>query len=140
MLDIGSAYLNAAMPKDDPSKLVYMRIQPNIATPLCKLDPTFTQFLARDGSLIVELDHALHRCIQSALLWHTELSYFLRTIRFLPNDTDACVYNRMVGTTQITIAVYVDELIITCINRNAPQRKEKLRLRTLSISKLIYIF
>ena len=40
-LDIGSAYLNAAMPKDDPSKLVFMRIQPDIATLIYKLDPQF---------------------------------------------------------------------------------------------------
>ena len=115
-LDIGSAYLNAPMPKDDPDKLVFMRIQPDIATLLCKLDPAFTQFLARDGSLVVELDQALYGCIQSALLWHTEISNFLGSLLFLSNDTDACVYNRVVETIQITIAVYVDDLIITCIN------------------------
>jgi hypothetical protein len=32
-LDIGSAYLNAKMPQDDPSKLVFMAITPIIAPP-----------------------------------------------------------------------------------------------------------
>lgn len=114
-LDIGSAYLNAAMPKDDPSKLVFMRISPDIAALIYKLDSHFAQFRAHDGSLVVELDQALYGCIQSALLWHTELSTFLRTLGFLPNDTDPCVYNRSVNNIQITIAVYVDDLIITCI-------------------------
>ena len=59
-LDIGSAYLNAAMPKDDPSKLVFIRIQLDIATLIYKLDSQFAQFRAHDESLVVELDQALY--------------------------------------------------------------------------------
>ena len=47
---------------------------------------------------------------------HTEISNFLGSLLFLPNDTDVCVYNRVVETIQITIALYVDDLIITCTN------------------------
>ena len=108
------ALMKAPQYRDDPSKLVFMRIQPDIATLIYKLDPQFAQFRAHDGSLVVELDQALYGCIQSALLWHTELSTFLRTLGLVPNDTDPCVYNRTVSNIQITVAVYVDDLIITC--------------------------
>ena len=39
------------MPKDNPSKLVFMRIQPDIATLIYKLDPQFAQFRAHDVSV-----------------------------------------------------------------------------------------
>jgi hypothetical protein len=38
-LDIGSAYLYARIPKDDPSKLVCMAIAPNIAEILIDIEP-----------------------------------------------------------------------------------------------------
>jgi Reverse transcriptase (RNA-dependent DNA polymerase) len=75
-LDIGSAYLNAKMPKDDPSKLVFI---------LTDIDPTYKKFLRPNGSIIVELDQALYGCIESAPLWYKELSTFLASIGFTPN-------------------------------------------------------
>jgi hypothetical protein len=36
----GSSYLNARMPKDDPTKLVHMAIAPIIATTLTDFDPS----------------------------------------------------------------------------------------------------
>ena len=47
-------------------------------------------------------------------LAHLRILRILRTLGFLPNDTDPCVYNRTVSNNQITVAVYVDDLIITC--------------------------
>lgn len=43
-LDESSAYLNAAMPKVDPLKAVHMRISPEIATLLVKLEPNMNQY------------------------------------------------------------------------------------------------
>ena len=48
------------MPEDDPDKLVFMRIQPDIATLPCKLDPTFSQFLYADASFGVHPDFKSH--------------------------------------------------------------------------------
>ena len=69
------ALMKAPQYRNDPSKLVFMRIQPDIATLIYKLDPQFAQFRAHDGSLVVELGQALYGCIQSALHWHT-LGFF----------------------------------------------------------------
>ncbi len=63
-LDIGSAYLNAKMPKDDQNKLVFMAIAPLIAGILTDIDPGFKKFSRPDGSIIVELDQGpvrMHR-------------------------------------------------------------------------------
>ena len=84
-LDIGSAYLNARMPKDDLNKLVFMAIAPTIADILIDIDPSYKAFLRPNGSIIVELDQALYGCIESAVLWYKELSTFLGSIGFEPN-------------------------------------------------------
>ena len=112
-LDIGSAYLNAKMPKDDPNKLVFMAIAPLIAGILTDIDPGFKKFSRPDGSIIVELDQALYGCIESALLWYKELSTFLGSIGFRPNPYEKCILNKEQSGTQTTIAVYVDDLLIT---------------------------
>jgi Reverse transcriptase (RNA-dependent DNA polymerase) len=112
-LDIGSAYLNAKMPKDDPSKLVFMAIAPLIASILTDIDPGFKKFSRPDGSIIVELDQALYGCIESALLWYKELSTFLGSTGFRPNPYEKCILNKEQAGTQTTIAVYVDDLLIT---------------------------
>ena len=112
-LDIGSAYLNAKMPKDDPSKLVFMAIAPIIANILTDIDPTYKKFLRPNGSIIVELDQALYGCIESALLWYKELSSFLASLGFTPNPYEICILNKKQPEGQTTIAIYVDDLLIT---------------------------
>ena len=47
--DIGCAYLNAAMPKEDPGKLVFIRISPHFASMLVKVDPKMHPLLCTDG-------------------------------------------------------------------------------------------
>jgi Reverse transcriptase (RNA-dependent DNA polymerase) len=112
-LDIGSAYLNARMPKDDPSKLVFMAIASNMADILIDLDPSYRRFRRDNGTIIVELDQALYGCIESALLWYKELSSFLGSIGFTPNPYEKCILNKDESGHQTTIAIYVDDLLIT---------------------------
>ena len=112
-LDIGSAYLNAAMPKDDPLRAVHMRISPEIATFLIKLDPEMAKFQLKNGSIIVELDQALYGCIESAVLWYQELSSTMDTLGYKANPLDPCVFNSVRAHVQTTVAVYVDDLLIT---------------------------
>ena len=112
-LDIGSAYLNAKMPKDDPSKLVFMAIASNMADILIDLDPSYKRYQRANGTIIVELDQALYGCIESALLWYKELSSFLGSIGFAPNLYEKCILNKTESGHQTTIAIYVDDLLIT---------------------------
>ena len=113
-IDIGSAYLNALMPKTDPSKLVFMRISKEVSQIMANLDNTFNSFLNTDGTLVVELDRALYGCIESALLWFCELSGFLTKIGFAANPYDICVMNRTTKAGKATIGIYVDDILLTC--------------------------
>ena len=64
--DIGCAYLNARMPKHDPEKLVFIKIDPDMASLLVEV--------RKDELIIAELNKALYGCIESAVLWYEELS------------------------------------------------------------------
>ena len=112
-LDIGCAYLNASMPKSNPDKAVFMRIAPEIATFLIMLDPTMQPFLMKNGCITVEIDQALYGCIESAVLWYQELSSMLKKQGYEPNALDPCVFNSTRTYGQVTVAVYVDDLLIT---------------------------
>ena len=78
------------------------------------VDKTFLPYINHDGTLVVELDRALYGCIESALLWHKELSGFLTRIRFSPNAQDICVLNRNDKAGKATIGIYVDDILLTC--------------------------
>jgi hypothetical protein len=67
--DVGSAYLNALMPRGDQSKILYMAIEPDVAREIIRQDRSFLQFQRRNGVLIVILNKALYGCIESAKLW-----------------------------------------------------------------------
>ena len=114
--DISCAYLNARMPKTDPDKIVIMRINALITSMLVKSDPSMAEFIGKDGSLLVELDRALYGCVESARLWYDELSTTLIKDGYIFNDCDPCIFNKTVGGTQITIIVYVDDLMILSKN------------------------
>ncbi len=114
-IDIGSAYLNASMPKTDSKKLVFMRISKEVTARfiLNEIKPDFAPYTNTDGTLVVELDKALYGCIESALLWYQEISTFLISIGFVQNPYDICVLNRDCPLGRTTIGIYVDDLIIT---------------------------
>jgi Reverse transcriptase (RNA-dependent DNA polymerase) len=111
-IDIGSAYLNAAMPMEDTEKIVHMKLPPEVSEILIQMEATYKDFACKDGTIIVQLDRVLYGCLQ--LLWFKELSKFLSSIGFVPNPYDPCVMNAGSGDQQISIGVYVDDIIITC--------------------------
>ena len=112
-VDIVCAYLNAEMPKGDGDKRVLMLINPQLAALLYDINPEMAEFKRKDGSVVVELDRALYGCIQSAQLWHQDLSSTLIAAGFTPNPSDVCIFNRTVLGRQTTVVVYVDDLLIT---------------------------
>ena len=113
--DVGCAYLNAKMLKHDPEKLVFIKIDPDIATLLVQVDSNMLLFVRKDGSIIAELNKALYGCIESAVLWYEELSQTLISLGLTRNDTDPCVFN-LSGNKRLTVTVYVDDLMIMSNN------------------------
>ena len=112
--DVTCAYLNAAMPKDDPTKLVFLRVDAFITPMLVRANPAMAQYVSQTGTIIVELDRALYGCIESAKLWFDELSSTLKTMGFIANDCDPCIMTKYIKGVRITVIIYVDDLLISC--------------------------
>ena len=111
-LDYSGAYLNAKLRKS-----VRMLLEPKLAELLCEMDPSYRKYLRMDGYLCVKLDKALYGCVESAKLWYDLISSQLRDHGFVPNDYDPCVFNKVINGRQVTIALYVDDLMITCASQ-----------------------
>ena len=143
--DVGTAYLNSRKPDDDPAKTIHMAIDPRTAAIVVEQDPTFQQYLTKEGGLIVRLDKALYSCIHSARLWNDEITNTLVRLGFEPNPRNKCVFNATEDGVQTTIVVYVDDLMITSVNHANVQRVEnELRksygqFRTTEGKKLTYL-
>ena len=77
--------------------------------------------VTRNGKklLYVRLKRALYGCIKSALLWWNTLAETLFKEGFKLNPYDSCVANKTLPDgSQITICWYVDDLKISCINKD----------------------
>jgi hypothetical protein len=65
--------------------------------------------------MIVKLTKALYGCIESARLWYREISTALKSIGYISNVKDICVFNKMVNGVQCTITLHVDDLMVTSV-------------------------
>ena len=113
VVDIGGAYLNADM---DTGFIVYMRLDGTMSKMMMRLDPGYEQFTDNKGCIVVRLDKALYSCVESAALWYENLSNTLRGMGYAKNEYVACVYNKSTDGVQCTVAVHVDDLIITSVS------------------------
>ena len=91
---VASAYLNARMPKKNPEKAVFLRIDPFITPMLLKVDPSLQPHASPGGTIMVEFNRALYGCIVSAKFWFEKLTDTLKNMGFLPNDCDPCFLTR----------------------------------------------
>jgi hypothetical protein len=108
--DVGMAYLNANM-----GKPVYMRIDKRLSQMLVELFPDVYQ-LDTDGCIYVKLEKALYGCVESAKLWYDEISSTLLALGFVRNPHDVCVFNMDRNGHQVTVCLYVDDLLLTSID------------------------
>ena len=114
VIDIGGAFLNADMGKDNT---VHMRLDPTMSGMLIELESTYKEYVDVKGNIVVRLDKALYGCVESAALWYHNLSAALKDGGYTKNEYEICVYNKRnkVGM-QCTIAVHVDDLVITSVD------------------------
>jgi len=113
--DIPGAYLNADMEGEE----VLVRLNRLEAGILCKYKPEYIKYLQEDGTMVVKLLKALYGLVQSAKLWYECLRTFLVELGFQCNPYDVCIFNKIVSGKQVTICVYVDDLMITSCNEKA---------------------
>ena len=114
-LDFTSAYLNASMDPNAPQ--VVMKVDATCTSCLIAIDPSYSEYVTKSGEVFVKLNRCLYGCIESAKRWQNHLTGTLTSLGFTSNPQDTCVFN-MIGASghQITIVVYVDDLLITCIS------------------------
>ena len=114
VIDIGGAFLNANMGTE---VIVHMRLDPTMSGILIKLDRTYSKYRDGKGSIVVRLEKALYGCVESAALWYNNLSASLLDAGYEKNEYEICVYNkRDASGVQCTVAVHVDDLIVTSRN------------------------
>lgn len=108
--DIGTAYLNAELGDEE----VYIETDPFLTRWLLKYKPELKPFMDDSGKMVFKLTKALYGCIQSARLWYEKIRKYLMSLGFVENSLDSCILNSTYEGKQITIALYVDDLLITC--------------------------
>jgi hypothetical protein len=108
-IDIEGAYLEC----DLIGPAVYMMLPSPLATCLIGIDLELSKFKNKNGSMAVRLRKALYGCVQSGKLWYDKLIKCLQSMDYVVNPVEPCVLNRIVGGTQLTVAVYVDDLLVT---------------------------
>ena len=127
--DVGSAYLNAHMPMDNPDKILHMIIESNVADEIIRQDKMFGRYRMKNGNILVRLNKALYGTIQSAKLWYDEIAGTLKNNGFTANPRDLCIFNKDVKGKQFTIVVYVDDLKMTCMDKSAVLDMEQILLK-----------
>jgi hypothetical protein len=110
-IDIGGAYLNADISRQE----ILMELDPIMSSILVDIDSTYEEFVRNNGTMVVKLNKALYGCIESAKLWNDLISSTLVSIGYSPNPMDQCIFNKVLNDIQCTIVVYVDDLLITCL-------------------------
>ena len=111
--DIGTAYLNADIGDEE----IYIEVDQFVTSYLQKYKPEMQPFVDDTGRLVLKLEKALYGCIQSARLWYSTLSTFLESLGYKRNTMDNCVFNSTYDGQQVTVVIYVDDLLITCKDR-----------------------
>jgi hypothetical protein len=89
-----------------------MILEKETAKILCSLYPEYLEYMRNDGCIAVELRQALYGCIESALLWYSEIKNFLLKLGFrCCSNTDKCLFIH--DEKGIKLVLYVDDIFIT---------------------------
>jgi hypothetical protein len=111
-------------------EIVIVLIDKECSKLLIELDNTYQTYLQDDGRIAVQLDKALYGCLQSGKLWYDLVSTYLQQIKFKINDADPCVFNKFgINNKQITVCLYVDDLLVTGEMVDILNFKEELKKR-----------
>ena len=110
-LDIGGAFLNALIPSGEQ---ILVRLDDVNSELLCQLRPEYRIFLTKSNELVVRLDKALYRCVQSARLWYNTFKEYVMSVGYVPNEKYMCAFNKTTDDGhQSTLCFHVDDVMIT---------------------------
>ena len=110
--DIPGAFMQANI-----NEQLFLKFDGDLVELLIQVEPTYQPYIMYEGRqpvLYTELDKALYRMLQVALLFWQKLSTFLTEKHgFVRNEYDWCVINKIVSGKQCTVAWYVDNIKIS---------------------------
>ena len=113
-VDIGHAYLNAERTEADGEDIV-MEIEPFLVLVLQKVAPEVIPFVDKStGKLYCKLNKAVYGTLDAAKLWYNKITGVLRSLGYVANSVDPCVFNKVVNGVEMSVLLYVDDLLVLC--------------------------
>lgn len=132
--DIEGAYLAIDMRSEN----VLVVLDPIQTSIVVALVPELEIFVTEEGTMYAYLGRALYGCIQSAKLFHEDLSGTLEDMGFIRNPYDPCLMNFNKQGKQVTVAIYVDDVKISSTDKELVDwtlRGLTARYKTLTIKR-----
>jgi hypothetical protein len=108
-IDIGNAFLEADVRDED----IYVEMDPAVVQAAKEIDRSPETYETTRGTIVAKLRKALGGCVRSARLWYNRIREVLDGIGFKINPHDQCSFNMMRDGKQITICIYVNDLLLT---------------------------
>ena len=109
-IDVVSAFLEVEL---DDRTHIYMHVDGELARELVTINKRYKQFMDCKGRIVVKLLRAQYGAMESALLFYQKLRMVLEELGFTVNETDQCVFNKMLNGTQCTASFHVDDIFLT---------------------------
>ena len=108
-IDFLAAYLNAEIEEGDH---IYMWLTRELTEILVIYFPELRPFVGKGGRLVVRILKALYGLLQSAALWFALIYGYLLKLGFTSNWVSVCVLNLSKGGRELTIILYVDDILV----------------------------
>ena len=120
-MDIPGAYLNADL--EHPH---IIRIPKDVTEVYVRHKPHLRKYVQPNGTMLADAVKALYGLPEAGLRWHRTISGVLLEAGFRISDADPCVFIYVSKRGKCTIALHVDDLLVTTTSKELTEWLEKL--------------
>ena len=119
-IDVPGAFLQVPMGEEE----VYIRFEGEMVNSLLEIDKNrYEGCVCRHKNrkfIYARALKAIYSCMKSALMFYELFSSVLQNeMGFKKNKYDMCTYNKLVDGKQITVQIWVDDVLCTCFHKHA---------------------
>ena len=116
--DVPGAFLNADLGDADELKdLSHVMIQDKVASKyMCEVDPSYKEYVRKDGTILVKLKKALYGLIEALKRWNVHIADLLKQFGFQQHPLEPCVFVYKGDDGVCYLLLYVDDIFIGCTN------------------------
>jgi hypothetical protein len=108
-VDVSGAFLCA---KIDENEEVFLQLDCMMTDMVTKHMPELKEYVGAYGTMIVRVDRAMYRLIQSPKLWYKELTSHLINHGFKVCKSDECILFKQQDGRNILLILYVDDILV----------------------------